>query len=189
VVIHVCATCANACKFIQGITTFHGRASVTQFQCQARDAMLRFASPLPWRLFPFSTCVCSSRGWTTRFGKRSTRRKWPAGCVSKNIKLTLNDSMSLPFPFQRCAAVTGRKLRLVRDISCTAPRRVGAVQINLSANAAEQISPYPEFHVASSCLPQDATVDAARSLCSALTSSSSCSPFCARSGSSTSRAM
>jgi hypothetical protein len=29
----VCATCANACKFIQGNTTFHGRASVTQFQC------------------------------------------------------------------------------------------------------------------------------------------------------------
>ena len=53
---------------------------------------------------------------------------------------------SLPFPFRRCAAATGRKRRLLRDNPrfCTELRRVGAVQINLSANAAEQISPYAE---------------------------------------------
>jgi len=62
----------------------------------------------------------------------SWRRKWTFS------------GKSLPFPFRRCAAATGRKQRPLRcnPCFCTALRRAGAVQINLSANAAEQISPY-----------------------------------------------
>jgi len=102
-------------------------------------------------------------------------------------------SNSLPFPSRQCAVVIESKRRLQHctPFSCTVLWRAGAVRIDLSANAAEQMSQYLDNHamLSSSCLPQDATLDTALSLCSALTSSSSCSPFCARSGSSTSSAI
>jgi len=56
---------------------------------------------------------------------------------------------SLPFPSRQSAVATGRRRRLSRysALSDTLLRRAGAVQVDLSANAAEQMSQCLYDHV------------------------------------------
>ena len=56
-------------------------------------------------------------------------------------------SDSLPFPSRQCAVATGSKQRRSIYTSHMVLWRAGAVQIDLSANAAEQMSQYLDDHV------------------------------------------